>query len=115
MSARELSISNRHPRLRVDQRALRKAMATLDAAAKKFHGGCPPGELSLVFLTDEKLAKLHGDFLADPSITDVITFEGAPTLGFAGEVCISVDAAVRQLSMARANARSGKPAAKLST
>ena len=49
--------------------------------------------MSLAFLTDAALAKLHGDFLADPSETDVITFEGEPLAGLAGEVCVSVDTA----------------------
>jgi probable rRNA maturation factor len=92
-SARCVSIANRHPRLRLDRRAVARVIATLDAHAEKFRGGCPPGELSLVFLTDPALAQLHGDFLADPSTTDVITFEGRPTLGLAGEVCVSADTA----------------------
>lgn len=58
-----------------------------------------------MFLTDAALARLHGDFLNDPSITDVITF-AAPTdnqttgvaedVQSAGEICVSADAAVRQ-------------------
>lgn len=55
-----------------------------------------PGELSVVFLTDQALAALHARFLDDPSATDVITFEGNPELGTAGEICVSVDAAIRQ-------------------
>lgn len=53
----------------------------------------PPGELSIVFLTDKDLAKLHADFLDDPSSTDVITFEGDRQLGTAGEICVSADTA----------------------
>ena len=90
---RQLAIANRHPRLRVDRRRLAAAVAVLDAHPEKFRGGCPAGELSLVFLTDPALAKLHGDFLADPSETDVITFEGDPALGSAGEICVSADTA----------------------
>ncbi len=90
---RQLAIANRHSRLRLDRRGLAAAVATLDAHPEKFRGGCPAGELSLVFLTDPALAKLHGDFLADPSETDVITFEGDPALGAAGEICISADTA----------------------
>lgn len=95
MPARELALANRYPRLRVPRRELARAIATLDAHAADFRGGCPPGELSLVFLTDEALAQLHADFLADPTTTDVITFEGDPALGVAGEVCVSVDTAAR--------------------
>lgn len=106
-SVRPLLIANRHPRLRFDRRAVTKLVATLDAHAAKFRGGCPPGELSLVFLTDDALAQLHGDFLDDPSITDVITFEGQPSLDaaaetqVAGEICVSADAAARQLATSR--------------
>lgn len=96
MPARPISIANRHPRLRLDRRAIKQAIAILDAHAADFRGGCPAGELSFVFLTDAALAQLHADFLDDPSITDVITFEGDPASGFAGEICVSVDAALRQ-------------------
>jgi probable rRNA maturation factor len=96
MSGRPIAVINRHPRLRLDRRAVAAAVQTLDTAAAAFRGGCPAGELSLVFLTDAALAKLHGDFLADPTITDVITFEGQAALGVAGEICLSADAAERQ-------------------
>jgi probable rRNA maturation factor len=101
MSARRILIANRHPRLRLDRRAVTRMVETLDASAAKFRGGCPRGELSLVFLTDPALAELHGAFLNDPSATDVITFEGSPSIDaaeetqVAGEICVSVDAALR--------------------
>jgi probable rRNA maturation factor len=44
-------------------------------------------------MTDAALAQLHGDFLGDPSPTDVITFEGDESQGLAGEICVSVDTA----------------------
>ncbi len=56
---------------------------------------CPPGELSLVFLGDEAMGRLHGEFLGDPAPTDVITFAGDPDMDFAGEICVSVDHALR--------------------
>ena len=98
---REVSIANQHPRLRIDRKAVTKAIALLD---EQFAGGpagstasglptCPAGELSLVFMTDAALAKLHGDFLDDPTSTDVITFEGDPAAGVAGEICVSADTA----------------------
>lgn len=52
-----------------------------------------PGEVSLVFLTDDALARLHGRFLNDPTTTDVITFAGEPAHGVGGEICVSVDTA----------------------
>lgn len=93
MPARTLAIANRHPRLRLDRPGLARAVAALDAHAAKFRGGCPPGELSIAFLTDAALARLHADFLGDPAPTDVITFAGDAGLGLAGEICVSVDTA----------------------
>ncbi|MDB6127845.1 MAG: hypothetical protein JWM35_1741 [Verrucomicrobia bacterium] len=94
---RTVEIANRHPRLRFDRRAVVRLIHALDekfpAPALRRFLACPAGELSLVFLTDPALAKLHGDFLDDPSPTDVITFEGDPALGHAGEICVSVDTA----------------------
>lgn len=78
----------------------------MDAHGEKFRGGCPAGELSLVFLADAALAKLHGEFLDDPTVTDVITFS-APAGNdsgpekIAGEICISADAAQRQTRATR--------------
>ena len=93
MSTRDLDILNAHPRLRLDKKAVARVITTLDSHREKFLGGCPDGELSLAFLTDAKLAKLHDDFLDDPTTTDVITFEGHPELGAAGEICVSADTA----------------------
>ncbi len=93
---RLVTIHNGHPGLRADRRAATALIRTLDTHAGNFLGGCPPGELSLAFLTDAGLARLHADFLADPSITDVITFAGDPAHGLAGEICVSADAAARQ-------------------
>ena len=100
---RVVTIHNGHPRLRPDRRAATALIHTLDAHAGKFLGGCPPGELSLAFLTDASLARLHADFLADPGITDVITFAGDPAHGLAGEICVSADAALRQIKSAKNN------------
>ena len=97
---RELSVANRHPRLKLDVKRVEAVIAALDAGAARFKGGCPAGELSVVFLTDKALAQLHGDFLADPTITDVITFGGDAALGVAGEICVSADAAWRQAGRA---------------
>ncbi|MCF7688877.1 MAG: rRNA maturation RNase YbeY [Cephaloticoccus sp.] len=91
--ARRTSIANHHPRLSLPRRAVQCAIHTLDQAAGRFNGGCPAGELSLVFLSDVALAKIHADFLHDPTPTDVITFAGDGSLGVAGEICVSVDRA----------------------
>jgi probable rRNA maturation factor len=109
-AARPVAIANRHPRLRLDRRALKRVIHTLDANLASFRPSArfpnfpiskvssfPLGELSLVFLTDAALAQLHADFLADPAPTDVITFAGDPAHGTAGEICLSVDAALRHV------------------
>jgi probable rRNA maturation factor len=96
LKMRVVTIHNGHPGLRPDRRATTALIRTLDAHAGQFLGGCPPGELSLAFLTDAGLARLHADFLADPGVTDVITFAGDPAHGLAGEICVSADAAARQ-------------------
>ena len=90
---RPIDIRNAHPRLRLDKKTVAQVIHTLDRHRARFDGGCPDGELSLAFLTDKALAKLHDDFLDDPTTTDVITFEGQPALGVAGEVCVSADTA----------------------
>ncbi len=92
---RPLEIAIRHRRLRAGRGEVEAAVALLDSRGHSFLGGCPPGELSIAFLTDAALAKLHGRFMQDPSATDVITFEGAKDHGIAGEICVSVDAAAR--------------------
>jgi len=55
-----------------------------------------PGELSIVFMADAAITRLHADFLGDPTSTDVITFEGDPDFDFAGEICVCVDYALSQ-------------------
>ncbi len=93
---RAVAIHNGHPGLHFDRRAAAALIHALDAGAAGFRGGCPPGELSLAFLTDAALAQLHAGFLGDPAPTDVITFAGDPAHGLAGEICVSADAAARQ-------------------
>lgn len=133
MPFRVILIANRHPRLRLDRRAVARVIHTLDAHfeiprpspisdLRSTISGVPSpishlpspltsGELSLVFLTDAALAQLHADFLADPSPTDVITFAGDPAQGTAGEICVSVDAALRQASTRRPIAHRPSPRA----
>lgn len=90
---RVVHIHNAHPRLKLDRRAVSRVVHTLDVHGGDFLGGCPGGELSLAFLTDPALARIHADFLSDPTLTDVITFEGNAALASAGEICVSVDTA----------------------
>lgn len=122
MTARTVEIQNRHPRLRAPAAQIRRVIALLDAhfqilpadlptftparrrvlriqskvqnrKSKIPPGGCPAGELSLVFLTDPAIAQIHADFMDDPTATDVITFEGEAMAELAGEICVSADTA----------------------
>jgi probable rRNA maturation factor len=102
MADRPLDVAIRHPRLRVSGRSVAAAIALLDGRAASFRGGCPPGELSVAFLTDKALAGLHDRYLSDASATDVITFVGDPAHGMAGEICVSADAAARRSGRAAA-------------
>lgn len=99
---RVVHVHNAHPRLRVDCRAVTRAIHHLDQHGQDFRGGCPAGELSLAFLTDAALARIHADFLDDPTSTDVITFEGNANFESAGEICVSADTAS---GYAKANGR----------
>lgn len=95
---RTYAFANRHPRLRFRRAEVARLFDLLEANAAAIRlprSSFPPGELSLVFLPDAALARLHADFLDDPSPTDVITFEGDPAAGLAGEICVSVDRATR--------------------
>ena len=98
---RPVDVANRRARLRLDRGALRSAIGLLDAHGGAFRGGCPRGALSVAFLGDRALARLHGRFLGDGSPTDVITFAGDAAHGCAGEICVSVDAAARRGGRAR--------------
>ncbi|WP_232767341.1 rRNA maturation RNase YbeY [Geminisphaera colitermitum] len=97
-----MSIHNEVARLSFPSSAVQRLIHILDAHAGRFvagggggGGGIPDGELSLAFLSDAALARLHADFLDDPTTTDVITFEATPGMGSAGEICVSVDTAAR--------------------
>ena len=64
------------------------------------------GELSVAFLDDAELVRIHTEFMEDPTVTDVITFPGDSEDGLAGEICVSVnraeaEAAARGQPMAR--------------
>jgi len=102
---REVAITNRHPRLRFKRAEVARVIHTLEAnlaAIRIPQSAIPQGELSLVFLTDPALARIHADFMADPTATDVITFEGDRAAGLAGEICVSADTAWKYVGSALA-------------
>lgn len=102
MRQRTVLIANLHPGLRLDRRSVERTVHALDRHRKDLALPGPvlpgPGDISLVFMTDEALADLHGRFLGDPSPTDVITFPAPEDSSspVTGEICISADAAGRQ-------------------
>lgn len=51
-----------------------------------------PQEVSVVLLDDEEIARVHAEFMDDPSPTDVISFPYGPH----GEILISAETAARQ-------------------
>lgn len=79
----------------LSDRAVRAAVrAALD------HGGRAGIEVEIALVSDRRLAAIHGRFLGDPSVTDVISFdleeaEGGSEGGAAAEIYVSVDRARR--------------------
>jgi probable rRNA maturation factor len=58
------------------------------------HGRRPGIDVSVALVSDAELAAIHGRFLADPSPTDVISFElGDEGEGPSAEICVSVERA----------------------
>jgi probable rRNA maturation factor len=93
----EILIENRQNRHRIDQQEIKKkARIILDAL------GSPDGELSVLFVDDEEMAKLNKTYLHRSGATNVIAFpmqegpfrEISPYL--LGDVVISVDTAARE-------------------
>jgi len=81
-------ISNRSEALADPDRAARSLLAALDASGRFPIAG---GELSIVFVDDPEIARIHGDFMDDPTPTDVITFPADAEMESAGEIIVSVD------------------------
>lgn len=50
---------------------------------------CRLGEIEITLINDAEISRVHGEFLGDPTPTDVITFHH-------GEILISADTALRQ-------------------
>jgi probable rRNA maturation factor len=92
--SRVIDVSVRHPRVRVSAASV---VAVVQALDRRRSFRCPPGTLSIAFLGDRETAKVHADYLDDPSVTDVITFPGEDHPGepFAGEICVNIDQARR--------------------
>ena len=58
------------------------------------HGGRAGAEIAVVFVDDAGIAELHGEWLGDPTPTDVISFDlGEDQPGPAGELYVSAQRA----------------------
>lgn len=93
MSRPSLEINNQYNRLESPD------TATADLFDAIIDSGKFPianGELSIAFVDDATIARVHADFMDDPSPTDVITFPADPSMDSAGEIIVSVDHAYRR-------------------
>ena len=94
--SRRVEVVSRARGFRAPVAKVRAVVAALDRLR---WARCPAGELSAAFVGDAEIARVHGEFMDDPSVTDVITFPGdAPQGGepFAGEIVINVAQARRE-------------------
>lgn len=88
MQQLQLEINNLYNRLSAPEETARKLFAALESSGKF---PIMPGELSIAFVDDAKIAQVHEDFMDDPSPTDVITFPADAEMQSAGEIIVSVD------------------------
>lgn len=95
MDERLVEIHCTHPSLQFNAAEITALFICLDLYADD---NVEEGELSIALLNRQEISRLHGDFMGDPSPTDVITFSGDSEDDFAGEICICVDIA-REVSL----------------
>lgn len=86
----QIEVNNQYSAL-LDPTAATLARCERLAASGRFPIG--EGELSVAFVDDAAIARVHADFMDDPSPTDVITFPANADMDSAGEILISVDQA----------------------
>lgn len=94
--SRRVEVVSRARGFRAPAARVRAAVAALDRLR---WARCPAGELSVAFVGDAEIARVHGEFMDDPTVTDVITFPGDAPEGaepFAGEIVINVAQARRE-------------------
>ena len=84
-----ISIANQQKLLPIDRRRIRRAMRAVLRDA-----GLAKGDVSVAVVDDETIARLHGEFLDDPTPTDVLSFvlDDTPE-SFEGEVVVSAETA----------------------
>ena len=91
-SLRSIQIRKLYKSLLYSPSRVERLFAQLD---KMGTDSIPTGELSIAFVNDDIIAQIHLKFMDDPSPTDVITFSGDSEMDLAGEICVSVDHAIK--------------------
>ena len=87
----QLEVSNQYNRLSSPENSTRALFEAIERS-KKFP--IKPGELSVVFVSDEQISEIHAKFLDIETPTDVITFQADTQMQSAGEIIVSVDHAL---------------------
>ena len=80
----QLLWANRQRTVKIDVKKIRQLVeAALPFCSEKprHAASCLPRIIEITFLNDRAIAKVHADFLDDPTPTDVITFRHSETLG----------------------------------
>ena len=83
-----LTIANRQRTHKIKIRVLREITTVLLAELAG-----PAASLEINLVSPAQMAKVNQRFLQHEGPTDVITFEGDPAHGTAGEICVSADTA----------------------
>ena len=91
MDSLEIEINNQFQGLKDPENRTQAVCSILADSKFKLNSGT----LSIAFVDDASIKDLHDSFLGDPSSTDVITFPGNPTFESVGEICISIDEAIK--------------------
>lgn len=91
---RQLAVVSNRAGFRAPKQRVTQAIQALD---RQRWAVCPLGELSVAFVGDKEISKVHATFMDDASVTDVMTFIGDahPQEPSAGEIVINVDQARR--------------------
>ena len=95
MNERQVDILDMSGLLDFEPRRVRAFVRALDANLPA-RLRAPSGDLSVAFFDDAGIAGIHADFMNNPDPTDVITFEGDPEDGFAGEICACAETALKR-------------------
>ena len=95
MNGRRIDILDMSGLLDFEPRRVRAFVRALDANLPA-RLRAPSGDLSVAFFDDSGIAGIHADFMNNPDPTDVITFEGDPEDGFAGEICACAETALKR-------------------